>query len=293
MNASVTMAAVALLSVIDAANSAIAPIRRAVKQMSEHQIRCLGRRQMAAGQPPRQAAPRARGWRTPARPSSTAASLTAMSMAGRYGSWTSRRSAPDSFSAPSSADRHERKQQRDRHIKRPEGRNQDAVQRRKAGGEDGRLQRRRTRLAVQRHRLETSCSRRAGIRAAAKSTAPGRRGSRAAPSRTAAGSAARAPRMCQVRARKMSSRVALGRPVRRAQFVERADPANPPVREQGEPVAHRFGVPQLMDGKEKGAAARRHAPQHRHHVAGLPEIEAVEGLVHQQQSDAASGARAR
>jgi DNA-binding response OmpR family regulator len=31
-----------------------------------------------------------------------------------------------------------------------------------------------------------------------------------------------------------------------AQFSERADPANPSVREQGEPVAHLFGVAQLV-----------------------------------------------
>jgi hypothetical protein len=35
----------------------------------------------------------------------------------------------------------------------------------------------------------------------------------------------------------------------RAQFFERADPTNPPVREQDEAVAHRFGVTQLMDGQ--------------------------------------------
>jgi len=52
------------------------------------------------------------------------------------------------------ADCHERKQQRHRHVKRSEGRDQHAVQWRKAGGEDGGLQRRRTRLAIQRHRLE-------------------------------------------------------------------------------------------------------------------------------------------
>ena len=33
------------------------------------------------------------------------------------------------------------------------------------------------------------------------------------------------------------------------QFFERADPANPPIREQDEAVAHRFGVAQLMDGQ--------------------------------------------
>jgi Flp pilus assembly protein TadD len=32
-----------------------------------------------------------------------------------------------------------------------------------------------------------------------------------------------------------------------AQFIERADPANPSVREQGEPVAHLFGVALLFN----------------------------------------------
>src|ERR1700730_7716554 len=67
-----------------------------------------------------------------------------------------------------------------------------------------------------------------------------------------------------------------------AQFVERADSPDPSVRKQCEPIAHLFGISELMDRKKERASARRDAPQHTHHVPGLPQIEAVEWLVHQQ-----------
>src|ERR1700704_6075870 len=67
------------------------------------------------------------------------------------------------------------------------------------------------------------------------------------------------------------------------QFVERPDPAQPPVREQHEAITYAFGIEQLMDGENEGAPPPRDVSKHTHDLARLPQIETVERLVHQQQ----------
>src|SRR5215510_1752014 len=67
------------------------------------------------------------------------------------------------------------------------------------------------------------------------------------------------------------------------QLVERADAAHCTVGQQHKAVADALGVSQLMDCQNERAATRRLAANERHHLARLPQIEAVEGLVHQQE----------
>src|SRR5215468_6575823 len=65
-----------------------------------------------------------------------------------------------------------------------------------------------------------------------------------------------------------------------AQLFEGAHPSDPAVCQQGETVAHLFGISKLMDRQKQRAATRCHAPQDTHHVATLSEVEAVERFVH-------------
>src|SRR5262249_36207000 len=57
--------------------------------------------------------------------------------------------------------------------------------------------------------------------------------------------------------------------------------AHAPLGQKNEPVAHALGVAELMDGKKERASVGGFASQHPHHVAGLPQVEAVERLGHQ------------
>ena len=76
---------------------------------------------------------------------------------------------------------------------------------------------------------------------------------------------------------------ARGHPGLRAQVRERPDATDPAVREQHEAVTDPLGVDQLMNGQNKGAPIARDLADHAHDLARLPEVEAVERLVHQQQ----------
>src|SRR5215475_1247893 len=66
----------------------------------------------------------------------------------------------------------------------------------------------------------------------------------------------------------------------RAKLVERARTANSPVGEQHETVAHALGISQLMNGEHEPPSTRCRLANKAHDLAGLPEIEAVERLVH-------------
>src|SRR5215831_4124604 len=66
------------------------------------------------------------------------------------------------------------------------------------------------------------------------------------------------------------------------QLFEGTDTTNSTVRQQGETITDLFGIAELMNRQEQRAAVRRHTTQNAYHVASLPEIEAVERLVHQQ-----------
>src|SRR6185503_8230520 len=66
------------------------------------------------------------------------------------------------------------------------------------------------------------------------------------------------------------------------QLIERAGASDSSRSEQHEAVAHAFGVGELMNRQHEGAALSCHAAKQRHHFAGLPQIEAVERLVHKQ-----------
>jgi hypothetical protein len=68
-----------------------------------------------------------------------------------------------------------------------------------------------------------------------------------------------------------------------AQLFERAHAADRAAREQHEAVADALGVVELMDCQHERAAGGCHAPNERHDSARLPQIEAVERLIHQEQ----------
>src|SRR5215470_13822961 len=70
---------------------------------------------------------------------------------------------------------------------------------------------------------------------------------------------------------------------RGAQLGKRTDAPHRAAGEQDEAVADTLGIGELMDGEHERAAVRRHLAQERHDLAGLPEVEAVERLVQQQQ----------
>src|SRR6516165_10494623 len=69
----------------------------------------------------------------------------------------------------------------------------------------------------------------------------------------------------------------------RAQLFERTRTANSAAGEQYETIAYPLGIHQLMNGDKQRAPARRRFANELHHVPRLPEIEAVERLVHQEQ----------
>src|SRR5262245_2248786 len=66
------------------------------------------------------------------------------------------------------------------------------------------------------------------------------------------------------------------------QFAERTERDDAPLAQKQEPIAHALRIRQLMNGKDKCAAIGSERAQQLHDVAGLPEIETVERLVHQQ-----------
>ena len=69
----------------------------------------------------------------------------------------------------------------------------------------------------------------------------------------------------------------------RAEVPKRAGPADTAVSEQDKAVANPFGIEQLMDREDQGAALGRQPPEHAHDVARLLEIKTVKGLVHEEQ----------
>src|SRR5215813_9147169 len=69
----------------------------------------------------------------------------------------------------------------------------------------------------------------------------------------------------------------------RAQLSERAGAADASFRQQHEAVADARGIAQLVDGENERAPIARDIAQYAHDLARLPQVEAVERLVHQQQ----------
>src|SRR2546428_8596005 len=69
----------------------------------------------------------------------------------------------------------------------------------------------------------------------------------------------------------------------RAQLRQRADATDAPFRQQHEAVADARGVAQLMNGENERAPIARNVAQYVYDLARLPQVEAVERLVHQQQ----------
>src|SRR5216683_4995355 len=68
----------------------------------------------------------------------------------------------------------------------------------------------------------------------------------------------------------------------RAQLVEGTNAPHLPSCEKDETVANPLGVDQLVNGENERAALRGLIADHFNDVAGLPEIEAIEWLVHEQ-----------
>src|SRR5512132_576207 len=75
---------------------------------------------------------------------------------------------------------------------------------------------------------------------------------------------------------------ALGQPGAGAQLRERALAGYPAAGEQHETVADPPGVGELMDRDEERSALARRAAKDLFHFAGLPQVEAVEGFVEQE-----------
>src|SRR6476659_630795 len=69
----------------------------------------------------------------------------------------------------------------------------------------------------------------------------------------------------------------------RAELVTRAVAADPAAAEQHEAIAHAGGIADLMNREEERAAGGRMAPQGVADLPGLPKIEPIERLVHEQQ----------
>src|SRR5262245_42328162 len=67
-----------------------------------------------------------------------------------------------------------------------------------------------------------------------------------------------------------------------AQLVERSRAAHRAVRKQNETIADAFGITELMNREHERTAGCCNTTDEPHHVAGLPQIEAVEWLIHQQ-----------
>jgi hypothetical protein len=55
--------------------------------------------------------------------------------------------------------------------------------------------------------------------------------------------------------------------------------------EERKPIADALGVAKLVDGEQQGASTQRLVSQQAHHLACLPQIEAVKRLVHQQHGE--------
>src|SRR5258705_13890239 len=66
-------------------------------------------------------------------------------------------------------------------------------------------------------------------------------------------------------------------------LLKRTHTTHRTVSQQHKAVADALGIGQLMDCQYERAAACRHAANESHDLARLPEIEAVEWLVHEQQ----------
>jgi len=67
-----------------------------------------------------------------------------------------------------------------------------------------------------------------------------------------------------------------------AQFVQCAGSANPAAGEQNQPVTDPLYIDQLMNGENERSAASGMVAEHVDDLARLPQIEAVEWLIHQQ-----------
>ena len=101
VKASVTMAAVAELSEMLAAEQRNGADQQAVEQMTEQKVEGLRDIEVAAEHQPRSPAAEAAGMTATSQAPKIAAILAAISVGTRYGNCTSRRSAPVSFSRPS------------------------------------------------------------------------------------------------------------------------------------------------------------------------------------------------
>src|SRR5262245_27213807 len=71
-----------------------------------------------------------------------------------------------------------------------------------------------------------------------------------------------------------------GFPGLHSQLCEASDAADATVGEQNKSVADACGIAQLMNGEHERSPIARDIAQHVHDVACLPQVEAVEGLVH-------------
>src|SRR5256885_12886497 len=69
----------------------------------------------------------------------------------------------------------------------------------------------------------------------------------------------------------------------RAKLVERAGATEPAVGEQDETVGNPFRVRQLVNGQNEGAPVRGNLTDQSHDFPGLPQVEAIEWLIHEQE----------
>ena len=67
-----------------------------------------------------------------------------------------------------------------------------------------------------------------------------------------------------------------------AQLVQCAGSANPAAGEQNQPITNPLCIDQLMNGENECSAASSMVAEHADDLARLPQIEAVEWLIHQQ-----------
>src|ERR1039458_1823563 len=94
------------------------------------------------------------------------------------------------------------------------------------------------------------------------------------------------PKLCESQLRegkKHLLQAPIGQPGRSPQLVERSFAYHAAAAQQHQAVADARRVVQLVDGKKQRAALRRGVAQQRHYIARLPEIQAVERFVEQQQ----------
>src|SRR4029077_7158539 len=66
-----------------------------------------------------------------------------------------------------------------------------------------------------------------------------------------------------------------------AKLIERPDAADPTLGEEHKPVADTLGITQLVDRKHEGAPPAGNLAQESHHLASLPQVKAIERLVHE------------